>query len=117
MLNRERKRSGSAFSFIIQRSSFSVIPMLVPFVPQYRGPRRRSKSRVAQAPSPPPPPPPPTGATIINMWLEDALTLNVQFDRPVEVVEGHNVGAWMVHDDVNGDIVPTEMTQVDVDTI
>ena len=53
---------------------------------------------------------------IINAWLEDPLTLNVQFDRPVTVADGGNVGAWLV-DDVGGSFAPTEMTQVDVDVI
>src|SRR5688500_8341214 len=88
--------------------------MKTPFLTAIRRVRRKRRDVASTMP---PPPPPPAGATIVNAWMEDTQALTVQFGRRVEVIEGHNVGAWMVHDDANGDIVPTEMTQVDGDTI
>ena len=53
---------------------------------------------------------------IVDAWLEDTQTLNVQFDQPVTVTDQWNVGAWLV-DDVGGSFPPTEIVQIDVDVI
>ena len=56
---------------------------------------------------------------IVDAWLEDTQTLNVRFDHPITVPGGSStdVGAWIINDTIEGEIVPTELIQTDVDTI
>ena len=63
------------------------------------------------------PEPPPAHALIVDAWLEDTQTLNVKFDQPVTVFDGLNVGTWLIEDTGQGNVVPTELVQTDVDSI